>query len=520
MKISPTLAAIVLLVGLAIPCSAEQPCQAGSLANVLGTSCTVGPLTLNFGTFFQSGVSPAAIGFIPVVSGNQAGFTLVMNFVIDNSAPDLDFQYTPQAGPNVEIRAENLTMNATAQGAPQGAVVVQLVDFQNFPNAGFMDPVTTDIDIEAGNVKNFVLSSQVILPVPGFASIGFSGQPSTTDFFSFAEGGATASVTSATFLYTLGPIIPAPPDAALIYTNIDLPNTASTTVSNINNAGTIVGAFADTDGISHGYLSGRDGQVTVIDFPGATGTFGEGVNDRGDVTGFYNDAAGASHGFILERGNFVSVDFPGALDTEPIGINNRGQIVGGYVSADQGLHGFLFYNGQFTTIDQGPETGSSASTFAQGINDRGEITGTFFDPDTLRGFVGRNSLFIDFDVPGQGNTIPSAINSQGSIVGGYDDINLVQHGFVTIGDSFLSVDFPGSNDTFALGINARGQIVGSYADSGGNFHSFLAEPGFNGDKSGRSFVSSPRSTSKPVCGGDKWKEQVKRRRDPRCQVQH
>jgi probable HAF family extracellular repeat protein len=519
-------ATICILIVLAVPSLAQQPCQAGSLASVLGTSCSVGPLILNFPGFFNgggAGTNPATVGFIPVRSGNQAGFTLVTNFVEDGSGGlghIIQFEYTPQAATDFEIRAADLTMDAAAQTSGQGFAFVQILDFQDYPNAGFTD-TGTDIDIEQGTLNTFQLSSHVILQVPDFVSTGFSLAPFTTQVFSAAGGGATASLTSATFLYTLGAVIPAPSMASLTYTNIDLPGVASTTVSNINNAGRMVGTFQDAQGVFHGYLAGRDGAFTVIDFPGATGTFGEGLNDHGDVTGFYNDAAGVSHGFTLERGNFATIDFPGGLFTQPIAINNRGQVVGSYESADQGFHAFLFDNGQFTTIDQGPGTGIFASTFAAGINSRGEILGEFFDPDTFRGFVERDALFQDFDVPGQGNTLPEGMNDQGGSVGAYDDINLVQHGFVKTGDSFRTIDFPGADTTFALGINASGRIVGDYFDSAGNIHSFLAEPSpDNGSNILPSTAADPRPNSKPVCGSDAWKERVKRLRDMRCRASH
>jgi hypothetical protein len=66
------------------------PCPAGTLANVLGTSCSVGSLIFNFGTDFRgvtfSGglfgqITPADIGFVPLQLDNKVGFRLVLNFV-------------------------------------------------------------------------------------------------------------------------------------------------------------------------------------------------------------------------------------------------------------------------------------------------------------------------------------------------------------------------------------------------------------------------------------------------------
>jgi len=72
------------------------PCQAGTLAGVLGTSCSVGPVIFNFQAdsngFFAvfnvaSGpVLASDIGFIPLQEDGRAGFKLVLNF-IDEAAP-------------------------------------------------------------------------------------------------------------------------------------------------------------------------------------------------------------------------------------------------------------------------------------------------------------------------------------------------------------------------------------------------------------------------------------------------
>src|SRR5690348_11641026 len=84
-----TFFAAVLCFGFSV--SAQPfPCPTGTLANVLGTSCSVGPIIFNFGTDFQGGtfsnalngqITPADIGFFPVQSDNKVGFRLILNFV-------------------------------------------------------------------------------------------------------------------------------------------------------------------------------------------------------------------------------------------------------------------------------------------------------------------------------------------------------------------------------------------------------------------------------------------------------
>jgi uncharacterized membrane protein len=47
------------------------------------------------------------------------------------------------------------------------------------------------------------------------------------------------------------------------------------------------------------------------------------------IVGSYYDDTG-SHGFLLDGDTFITIDLPGALATYADGINDRGQIVGEY----------------------------------------------------------------------------------------------------------------------------------------------------------------------------------------------
>src|ERR1700730_15792196 len=71
--------------------------------------------------------------------------------------------------------------------------------------------------------------------------------------------------------------------------------------------------------------------------------------------------------------SFTTIDVPGAVagSTRGGGINNSGQIVGSFV-AGATTHGFLDTGGSFTTIDV-----PGAGTVASGINDTGHIVGHF-----------------------------------------------------------------------------------------------------------------------------------------------
>src|ERR1700733_13826431 len=92
--------------------------------------------------------------------------------------------------------------------------------------------------------------------------------------------------------------------------------------------------------------------------------------------------------------------------------------------------------------------------------------------------------FTEIDVPFSGATGTAAlgINSQGDIVGVYQDSSFNLHNFLLREGNFSNIDPPGGNGPALLflvspmGINPSGDIVGNYSDSSGN-HGFLLSRG-------------------------------------------
>jgi hypothetical protein len=515
--------------------SQTSPCPAGTMADVLGTSCSVGPVIFNFqaelsGSFavfgVQSGsISPADIGFIPVQEDGRAGFKLLLNF-IDETAPGgfhvLNFAYTPQAAAGFEIRRQALSIDAAATSAPSGFALVEAFDNQSYPNSGFVGSQDFLINFDGVTTSNQI-SNEEFLKVPGLFSIGSGFSDITTTIETLASGPASDALRSATILYTFGPVVPVPPPLALKYTNIDLPGTFTTFVSNIINSGRTVGSYTDFSGVFHGYVAEPNGTFATIDVPGAIATFGLGLNEHGDIVGTYTDATRQTHGFLQRNGAITVIDVPQGTFTAPIVINDKGQIAGFYETPDAGFHGFLLDQGVFTTLDHGPGTKGFALTEAFALNNEGMVGGEFFNPVTFRSFLQRGTESENVDVPGQGDTIIDGINNQGDAVGTFDDFNLVQHGFLRTGSSFQTVDHPEGTFTFPLGINSSGKIVGTYTDVTGQVHSFIAEPAGADDlsQSGPTASIALQSSERPDCRNEDWQRKRGQLRNAgSCQLQH
>jgi probable HAF family extracellular repeat protein len=487
----------------ATPVNAQAPnCRQGTLADVLGTSCTVGKLILNFQNDYQGScilddgattipIDAGSIGFIPIHQGDQDGFKLVLNFT-EGPGPDhtidsehlVQFSCLPQAAPGFDIRDQGLnadfSVNSPVNDATVSIVESQLYhpEFGGSPTQSVVAQVIFGGQIFPINVIN---ARQLNIPAPFSAGAGSPSLP-TMQMTSFADGSSTVALNSASFLFTIGRQIPPPPLASLTYTNIDIPGVA-TSVSGINNAGVMVGSFEGTDPNSttlfdtHAFVRDAAGGITIIDLPGALLTIPGTINDLGDVAGsiFGDPVDGSTHGFILHNGVFQPIVFPGATSTFVGAINNNGDLVGQFQDSQFNVHGFLFSDGQFTVLDLVPLVSSNV-TIPTAINNKGVIAGTVLVPDTFRGFTLKNDLFRPFDVPDQGQTNGIGFNDGGDIVGWYIDANGVQHGYLrTSQPQFFTVDFPGGDNIIPLGINAQGTIVGTYHDANGP-HSFRADP--------------------------------------------
>jgi probable HAF family extracellular repeat protein len=104
------------------------------------------------------------------------------------------------------------------------------------------------------------------------------------------------------------------------------------------------------------------------------------------VVGSY-DGRNGFHGFIYNPNGatFTTLDDPAAFfGTFASGINDRGQIVGSYFDSVDDQHGFLYSGGFYTTIDDPLATNG---TIVQGINDAGQIVGLYSDDSGTHGFL-------------------------------------------------------------------------------------------------------------------------------------
>ena len=168
---------------------------------------------------------------------------------------------------------------------------------------------------------------------------------------------------------------------------------------------------------------------------------------------------------------FFTFDAPGATSTTVRGMNDAGEMVGSFhdVSGD---HAFLRRSdGSFISIDApGALPGTTAAT---AINNLGQIVGIFTDASGVHSFLrAADGTFTTLDP----TYFPAAINDLGDIAGSLQSFALPALGFVRTADGKVTTfQVPGASQTRPAGINNSGEIVGTYI-TGGSYsvgHGFL-----------------------------------------------
>ena len=255
------------------------------------------------------------------------------------------------------------------------------------------------------------------------------------------------------------------------FMNIDYPGADFTSVGGINDSAAVVGYYFGGDGVVHGFLYNGTA-YSDLDYPGSSATGAAGINNSGVITGYHDDAGG-THGFLDNQGSFSSFDCPGTGvgGTNPHGINNNGVVVG-VCYQQSGIGGFIDTNGVFSFINYP----GGCSTIAFGINDSGQIAGTYRDgcSGNTHGFVYSNGAFTAIDYPGASQTFALGINNAGVVVG-YSDLTAFPYevGFLWQAGQFTTINSDATPEP--SGINNGGAIVGLYLP-GGFEHGFLGTP--------------------------------------------
>jgi hypothetical protein len=222
------------------------------------------------------------------------------------------------------------------------------------------------------------------------------------------------------------------------FVNENFPGSTQTQVTGINNIGTTVGFFSNTNmGVG---LDSNFGWVNVLGTfteandpnasPVTSGLFTDqllGVNDSNLAVGFYVDDSGMMHGYTYDIATKTSttINVTGLPDvmagtTAATAINNSGEIAGTYMNSVTGnTEGFLDVSGTFTSV----YVPGTTVTSLLGLNNKGEAVGfDMYSSGAMFGIICNTTTLACTqysDPKGVGTTTFNGLNDNGKIVGFY-----------------------------------------------------------------------------------------------------
>ncbi len=195
-------------------------------------------------------------------------------------------------------------------------------------------------------------------------------------------------------------------------------NSSSPVLSDINDAGVIVGEYFTPTGAT-GFIR-KNGVFTTLQVPGEGRTTPQGLNNGGTVVGTFQLAGqNRSEAFVFKNGDYTRVSIPGAIFVNLWDVNDAGEAVGEattQISPTFQSFSFLYSNGIITPIPPNP---AFDQTRVFSINNRGEMTGMLIKGQDQTGFVLKRGQYETFKIPGSLSFVPFGINDKGDITGTY-----------------------------------------------------------------------------------------------------
>jgi len=238
------------------------------------------------------------------------------------------------------------------------------------------------------------------------------------------------------------------------------------------------------------------GGYSIVDLgPSSPGSIGVGnaINATGGVAGTLSSGYTSSTAEATAVGGaFSPVSFGSiaAGSSTATGINDSGQVTGSFFdTAENRTHAYRTVDGKAVDLGaldgEGSDGGTirARDTVSAGINGAGQVVGTSTLSDAtsraFRGGAGGGLSFLPLLGDGQSSR-GAGINAGGQVVGSFELTPGVNHAFYTDTnnnpvDLLTKYGTPGFGlNTFGTAINASGSMVG-YGDFGLNFsHAFLA----------------------------------------------
>ena len=262
----------------------------------------------------------------------------------------------------------------------------------------------------------------------------------------------------------------------------------------INNSGLIAGYFGSgmaghpNKGYTVPYTAGTiTSGFTNENFTGSAQTQVTGLNNIGTTVGFFSDTNKGvgldnNFGWVNVGGTFTEANDPfastftspaGPLFTDQLlGVNDSNVAVGFYVDDNGNTHGYTYNIGTKTSTTIDDPNATPGTTTAAAINNAGNIAGFATNPGTgtTEGFLDIGGTFSFVNVPGSSSTMLLGLNNTGEAVG-VTTFGMSMFGILCNTATLACTEFSDPNEvgtTTFNGLNDNGKIVGFYVNGAGN----------------------------------------------------
>lgn len=250
---------------------------------------------------------------------------------------------------------------------------------------------------------------------------------------------------------------------------------ASSTPSDINNLGQVVGTSATTSSPSHAFLVRGGTSAVDLGTLGGLQSWASDVNESTDVVGQSDTFTGERHAFLwsVDRRGMVDLGTLGGARSAADAINEAGAIAGSATTSGGVTHAFLWTPASGMR-DLGTLGGRDSR--ASAINDAGHVVGT---SDTTSGaahaFIWTPAAgMIDLGTLGGSASEAVTINDSGRVAGTSETSSGDRHAFLWAPDiGMRDLGTLGGHSSQATDINGAGQVVGWSHARDGSTHAFL-----------------------------------------------